>query len=92
MMRLPFIPLAIAAVAMIPMSPSIAEVHRPWCADYGHGVNCGLQYLRAIQDDRERYQYVVRAESMVLAIRFRRALAPALMMRACQHLKRRLQE
>ena len=42
MMRVAFLPLAVAAVGLIPTSPSIAEVHRPWCADYGHGVNCGF--------------------------------------------------
>jgi Protein of unknown function (DUF3551) len=42
MMRVAFVLLAVAAVALIPTSPSIAEVHRPWCADYGHGVNCGF--------------------------------------------------
>jgi len=42
MIRLALVALAVAAAAMIPTSPSIAEAHRPWCADYGHGVNCGF--------------------------------------------------
>jgi hypothetical protein len=37
MIRLAVVLPALVAVAMIPTSPSIAEVHRPWCADYGHG-------------------------------------------------------
>jgi hypothetical protein len=42
MMRLTFVLLAVAVVTVIARSPSIAEVNRPWCADYGHGVNCGF--------------------------------------------------
>ena len=42
MIRLALVLLALAAVAMIPTSSGIAEVQRPWCADYGHGVNCGF--------------------------------------------------
>ena len=41
MMRIAFVLFAFA-VAVIPASSSIAEVYRPWCADYGHGVNCGF--------------------------------------------------
>jgi hypothetical protein len=31
-----------AALVLITARPGIAEVHRPWCADYGGSVNCGF--------------------------------------------------
>ena len=71
MMRVAFALLAVAAVALIPASPSIAEVHRPWCADYGHGVNCGFSTYEQCKMTASGTNYLVCAKPMVLAIRSR---------------------
>jgi hypothetical protein len=31
-----------ATLVLITARPGIAEVQRPWCADYGGSVNCGF--------------------------------------------------
>jgi hypothetical protein len=34
--------LALATLTVIDVRPSVAEIYRPWCADYGGSTNCGF--------------------------------------------------
>ncbi len=33
---------ALAVLAVIDARPGVAEIYRPWCADYGGSTNCGF--------------------------------------------------
>jgi hypothetical protein len=42
MIRRTFILFAFLALALIDTRAGVAEVYRPWCADYGGSMNCGF--------------------------------------------------
>ncbi len=42
MTRTAFALLALAALTVIDARPSVAEIYRPWCVDYGGSTNCGF--------------------------------------------------
>jgi hypothetical protein len=42
MTRVAFALFMLAALTMAGPRPSVAEIYRPWCADYGGSTNCGF--------------------------------------------------